>query len=237
MAEHRQARHNIAPITICHTCSAGSCLTAWPFTGYRVSRRLSLIYHCGIAIMPPLLFPLPTTSLLTFSNLLIDPSSSYGGALAQATAARTQLHLALKAVADKQPGGSALAVVDVSLTMQSLKKSQTADIRLSRAFCHMFRASQLASMPICYCIKGIQVRAPFDYQCKLMISLWMESTIIELLTLQPATSHAINTCGTSDGHVDLLFSTSQLCSLYPRFITVVRAITRISREASFDTRG
>lgn len=64
--------------------------------------------------MPPLLFPLPTTSLLTFSSLLIDPSNSYGTVLAEATSARTQLHLALKAVAEKQPGAGALAVLDVS---------------------------------------------------------------------------------------------------------------------------
>ncbi|ORY35594.1 hypothetical protein BCR39DRAFT_461419 [Naematelia encephala] len=56
--------------------------------------------------MPPLLFPLPTTSILTFSAILVDPSSSHTTALADATAARTKLFLALKAE------GSALAVVD-----------------------------------------------------------------------------------------------------------------------------
>ncbi|KAK8854775.1 pH-response regulator protein palC [Kwoniella newhampshirensis] len=62
--------------------------------------------------MPPYLFPLPTTSLLTFSSILHDPSTSYASVLSEATAARTRLHLALKGVADNEPGSSALAVLD-----------------------------------------------------------------------------------------------------------------------------
>jgi hypothetical protein len=64
--------------------------------------------------MPPLLYALPTTSLIPFSTLLIDPSSSHTTALADATSARTKLQLALKACAGDEPGASALAVVDVS---------------------------------------------------------------------------------------------------------------------------
>ena len=64
-------------------------------------------------IMPPVLFPLATTTQINFSNLLIDPSSSYTGVLAQATSARTKVFLALQAVAEHQPGANALAIVDV----------------------------------------------------------------------------------------------------------------------------
>lgn len=67
--------------------------------------------------MPPLLFPLPTTSLLTFSQILIDPSSSHTTILADATAARTKLQIALKALASNEPGASAIAVVEVSLSI------------------------------------------------------------------------------------------------------------------------
>ncbi|WVW85602.1 hypothetical protein I302_107640 [Kwoniella bestiolae CBS 10118] len=62
--------------------------------------------------MPPYLFPLPTTTLLTFSSLLTDPSGLYTTVLSEATAARTRLQLALKSVNDKEPGSSALAVLD-----------------------------------------------------------------------------------------------------------------------------
>ncbi|WWD19079.1 pH-response regulator protein palC [Kwoniella shandongensis] len=62
--------------------------------------------------MPPYLFPLPTTSLITFSSILHDPSSSYTSVLSEATAARTRLHLALKGVAENEPSSSALAVLD-----------------------------------------------------------------------------------------------------------------------------
>ncbi|WRT68416.1 uncharacterized protein IL334_005392 [Kwoniella shivajii] len=62
--------------------------------------------------MPPYLFGLPTTSLLTLSSLLTDPSGSYTTVLSEATAARTRLQLALKGVADNEPGSSALAVLD-----------------------------------------------------------------------------------------------------------------------------
>lgn len=107
--------------------------------------------------MPPLLFPLPTTSLLTFSNLLLDPSNSYGGALSQATAARTQLHLALKAVAEKQPGSSALAVVDVRLGERPHVKTRKLICRLYKVICPTCKASQHVLTPICYCIEGILV--------------------------------------------------------------------------------
>lgn len=63
--------------------------------------------------MPPYVYPLPTTSLLTFSSIFTDPSSSHTTVLADATSARTRLHLALKAVADNEPGSSALSVVEV----------------------------------------------------------------------------------------------------------------------------
>lgn len=63
--------------------------------------------------MPPYLYPLPTTSLITFSAILNDPSSSHTTILSDATAARTKLHLALKGVADNEPEASALAVLDV----------------------------------------------------------------------------------------------------------------------------
>jgi hypothetical protein len=67
--------------------------------------------------MPPFLFPLPTTSLLAFSNLLLDPSGSHSVHLTEATAARTKVHLALKAVAGNEPGSSALSIVDVSISL------------------------------------------------------------------------------------------------------------------------
>ncbi|EAL20627.1 hypothetical protein CNBE3350 [Cryptococcus deneoformans B-3501A] len=62
--------------------------------------------------MPPYLYRLPTTSLITFSAILNDPSSSYTTILSDATASRTKLHLALKGIADNEPGASALAVLD-----------------------------------------------------------------------------------------------------------------------------
>lgn len=64
--------------------------------------------------MPPYVYPLPTTTLLTFSSIFVDPAGTHTTALADATSARTRLHLALKAVADNEPGASALAVVEVS---------------------------------------------------------------------------------------------------------------------------
>lgn len=63
--------------------------------------------------MPPYVYPLPTTSLLTFSSVFIDPSSSHTTVLADATSARTRLQLALKAVVDDEPGSRALGVVEV----------------------------------------------------------------------------------------------------------------------------
>ncbi|EIW67251.1 hypothetical protein TREMEDRAFT_33779 [Tremella mesenterica DSM 1558] len=62
--------------------------------------------------MPPYLFPLPTTSLLTFSSILHDPSGTYTTTLSDATAARTKLHLALKAVSTNDVNSSALSVLD-----------------------------------------------------------------------------------------------------------------------------
>lgn len=69
--------------------------------------------------MPPLLFPLPMTALLTFSQIFIDPSSSHTTILADATDARTKLQIALKAFAGNEPGASAIAVVEVSPGLQS----------------------------------------------------------------------------------------------------------------------
>lgn len=66
--------------------------------------------------MPPYIYPLPTTSLLTFSNVFIDPTSSHTTVLADATSARTRLHLALKATAGNEPGSSALAVIEVHIS-------------------------------------------------------------------------------------------------------------------------
>jgi hypothetical protein len=74
--------------------------------------------HCTYT-MPPYVYPLPTTTLLTFSSIFIDPSSTHTTVLADATSARTRLHLALKAVADQEPGSSALAVVEVCLLFLS----------------------------------------------------------------------------------------------------------------------
>ncbi|WVO13475.1 hypothetical protein L204_101094 [Cryptococcus depauperatus] len=62
--------------------------------------------------MPPYRYPLPTTSLLAFSNIFNDPSSSHTSALSEATAARTKLYLALKGVAENAPGSSSVAVLD-----------------------------------------------------------------------------------------------------------------------------
>nr|XP_019011489.1 pH-response regulator protein palC [Kwoniella pini CBS 10737]OCF50270.1 pH-response regulator protein palC [Kwoniella pini CBS 10737] len=62
--------------------------------------------------MPPYGFQFPTTTLLTFSSLLTDPSGSYTNVLSEATAARTKLQLSLKSVSDKEPGSSALAIID-----------------------------------------------------------------------------------------------------------------------------
>ncbi|OCF37950.1 pH-response regulator protein palC [Kwoniella heveanensis BCC8398] len=62
--------------------------------------------------MPPYPFPLPTTTLLTFSSILHDPSNSYTAVLSEATEARTRLFLALKGVHEGQQGSSALAVLD-----------------------------------------------------------------------------------------------------------------------------
>ncbi|WVF72821.1 pH-response regulator protein palC [Kwoniella sp. CBS 6097] len=62
--------------------------------------------------MPPYPFPLPTTTLLTFSSILHDPSNSYTTVLSEATEARTRLFLALKGVQECQQGSSALAVLD-----------------------------------------------------------------------------------------------------------------------------
>lgn len=66
-------------------------------------------------IMPPYVYPLPTTTLLTFSTIFIDPSGTHTTVLADATAARTRVHLALKAASDNEAGSSALAVVEVGL--------------------------------------------------------------------------------------------------------------------------
>jgi hypothetical protein len=61
--------------------------------------------------MPPYKYPLPTTANTTLgASLFIDPQSSHTTDLADATLARTKLHIALDAA---QNGGPALAVVDV----------------------------------------------------------------------------------------------------------------------------
>jgi hypothetical protein len=85
--------------------------------------------------MPPLLYALPTTSLIPFSTLLIDPSSSHTTALADATSARTKLQLALKACAGDEPGASALAVVDVSAGANQTLRSAELSIRLCKGTC------------------------------------------------------------------------------------------------------
>jgi ribosomal protein L11 methylase PrmA len=84
--------------------------------------------------MPPLLYPLPTTSQVTFSSLFLDPSSSFGSALAEATAARTKLHLALKALDEKQPGASAVSVIDVGVTSLIMKTMLTSNIGSADVF-------------------------------------------------------------------------------------------------------
>jgi hypothetical protein len=65
-----------------------------------------------ISNMPPFLYPPYATVLLSFSELLLDPTSSHTIALADATEARSNLRNALKDVA----GGASewLPVVDVS---------------------------------------------------------------------------------------------------------------------------
>jgi len=79
--------------------------------------------------MPPYVYPLPTTTLLTFSSIFIDPSSTHTTVLADATSARTRLHLALKAVADQEPGASALAVVEVCHLLQHSNELTTRQYR------------------------------------------------------------------------------------------------------------
>jgi hypothetical protein len=85
--------------------------------------------------MPPLLYPLPTTSQVTFSSLFLDPSSSFGSALAEATAARTKLHLALKALDEKQPGASAVSVIDVGVTSLMINHNAEFWFRRCRRIC------------------------------------------------------------------------------------------------------
>jgi hypothetical protein len=106
--------------------------------------------------MPPLLFPLPTTSLLTFSTLLIDPNNAYTTVLADATAARTQLHIALKGIAENQPGASALAVVDASGILYPHCRSAS-DNRHVRDTCLTSKASRNASTLIHCCFAANQV--------------------------------------------------------------------------------
>lgn len=71
------------------------------------------IFHIILA-MAPYLFPYPITGPVAFSNILLDRSQAYTTELADATVARTRLQVALKAAAGGEPGGSALAVLEVS---------------------------------------------------------------------------------------------------------------------------
>lgn len=65
--------------------------------------------------MAPYLFPYPTTGPVTFSNVLLDRTSSYTLQLADATVARTRLQVAVAAAAAGEQGSSALAVLEVSI--------------------------------------------------------------------------------------------------------------------------
>lgn len=70
--------------------------------------------------MPPLLFPLPTTQLLSLGgNIFIDPSSTHTTQLADATQSRTKFQIALKSYVDQVPGSSALQVIDVRSSFRS----------------------------------------------------------------------------------------------------------------------
>lgn len=72
-------------------------------------------------IMPPLLFPLPSTNLLSLGgSTFIDPSGSHTTQLADATQARTKFQIALKAFTDKIPGASAVQVIDVNFSLPLL---------------------------------------------------------------------------------------------------------------------
>ena len=98
--------------------------------------------------MAPFPFPLPTTSLLTFSNILHDPSSTFtadlgvdhdqsstfASQLAEATSARTKVYLTLKACQDGS--GSSLAVLDAIQgylpSLQAIISSLDSDLLLPR---------------------------------------------------------------------------------------------------------
>lgn len=64
--------------------------------------------------MPPYLYPPLATSLLSYSDICLDPTSSYAIVLSDATEARARLRDALK----QAQGNDAdwLAVLDVSLS-------------------------------------------------------------------------------------------------------------------------
>lgn len=70
--------------------------------------------------MPPFLYPPLGTSLLSFSDLCLDPTSSFTVTLSDATEARARLREALKMSSGKGQGGGGpegadwMAVVDVS---------------------------------------------------------------------------------------------------------------------------
>jgi hypothetical protein len=70
--------------------------------------------------MPPFVYPPFATTLLSFSELFIDPTSSHTVALADATEARSNLRNALKDAAN----GVAewLPVVDVGLLPDTLSE-------------------------------------------------------------------------------------------------------------------
>lgn len=74
------------------------------------------VFHLFIN-MPPFKYPLPTTAAQALGGgLFIDPQASHTTNLADATLARTKLHIALDAA---QNGEAALPVVDVSCSAMS----------------------------------------------------------------------------------------------------------------------
>jgi hypothetical protein len=62
--------------------------------------------------MPPYVYPVPLTALLSFTDLCVDPSAAHTVILADATHARSRLRNALKDVEARN--GDWLVVLDVS---------------------------------------------------------------------------------------------------------------------------
>ncbi|ORX38531.1 hypothetical protein BD324DRAFT_578025 [Kockovaella imperatae] len=102
--------------------------------------------------MPPFPFPLPTTSLISYANLLHDTSLSFTAELAEATSARTTLQLALKALDENNPSASALSVVDAVQGylpyLQSIIHSLDSDLLLPKSELSFTWTPSLTSYPL-----------------------------------------------------------------------------------------